>query len=129
MTQHLDNPESCFVCRRRADGLGVMKGNRIGWLCQQCADGGYGTRTIRMPVREFDRYEAGALRRAADGRAGAYLDSLGRTDLADLHPQEWQHVCRLIIEDFGEGIRAEVGEPIPLAAPAPGEEFEASEAP
>lgn len=128
MTQHLDNPESCFVCRRRADGLGVQKGNRIGWLCQQCADGGYGTRTIRMPVREFDRYEAGALRRAAQGRAGAYLDSLGRTDLADLHPQEWQHVCRLIIEDFGEGIRAEVGEPIPPAAPSPGEEFEASEA-
>lgn len=128
MTQHLDNPESCFVCRRRADGLGVMKGNRIGWLCQQCADGGYGTRTIRMPVREFDRYEAGALRRAAEGRAGAYLDSLGRTDLADLHPQEWQHVCRLIIEDFGEGIRAEVGEPIPPAVPSQAEEFEASEA-
>lgn len=81
-----------------------------------------------MPVREFDRYEAGALRRAAEGRAGAYLDSLGRTDLADLHPQEWQHVCRLIIEDFGEGIRAEVGEPIPPAVPSPGEEFEASEA-
>ncbi|MGU3286483.1 hypothetical protein [Methylobacterium mesophilicum] len=131
MTQHLDNPESCFVCRRRADGLGVMKGNRIGWLCQQCADGGFGTRTIRMPVREFDRYEAGAVRRAAEGRAGAYLDSLGRTDLAELHPQEWHHVCRLIIEDFGEGIRAEIGEmPLPVAdVPRQyGEEIEHSEA-
>lgn len=81
-----------------------------------------------MPVREFDRYEAGAVRRAANGRAGAYLDSLGRTDLAELHPQEWHHVCRLIIEDFGEGIRAEIGEPIMPAVPSPGEEIEHSEA-
>ncbi|GJE37825.1 hypothetical protein KHHGKMAE_1887 [Methylobacterium persicinum] len=105
----MDDPECCFVCRRRADGLGVMKGTRVGWLCQQCTDGGHGMRASRMPVREFDRYEQGALRRASQGRAGAYLDSLGRTDLALLHPEEWQHVCRLIVEDFGAGIRAEIG--------------------
>lgn len=82
-----------------------------------------------MPVREFDRYEAGALLRASRGRAGAYLDSLGRTDLADLHPQEWQHVCQLIVEDFGEGIRQEIGYPPIEADPAPADgEIEASEA-
>ena len=133
MTLHLDDPESCFVCRRRADGLGVMKGPRVGWLCQQCADGGYGMRASRMPVREFDRYETGAVRRAAEGRAGAYLDGLGRTDLAELHPEEWQHVCRLIVEDFGAGIRAEIGglpqaEPEAIPAHQDVDEIEHSEA-
>lgn len=109
MTLHLDDLWSCFVCRQRADGLGVMVKSCVGWLCQQCADGGYGMRASHMPVRQFDRYEEGALRRAAEGRAGAYLDMLGRTDLASLHPDEWRHVCRLIVEDFGAGIRAEIG--------------------
>lgn len=133
MTPHLDTPETCFVCRRRADGLGVMKGHRVGWLCQQCADGGYGMRASRMPGRQFDQFEEGALRRASEGRAGAYLDSLGRTDLAQLHPEEWRHVCRLIVEDFGTGIRAEIGgekqaEAEPIAAHQAMEEIEHSEA-
>ncbi|GJE43497.1 hypothetical protein AEGHOMDF_2676 [Methylobacterium soli] len=62
-----------------------------------------------MPVREFDEYERAALVRASQGRAGHYLDCLGRTDLAQLHPEEWQHVCRLVIEDFGDEIKLQVG--------------------
>lgn len=116
MTLHLDNPESCFVCRRRADGLGVERQNRIGWLCQQCADGGYGTRMIRMPVREFDEYEQTALVRASQGRAGEFLDRVGTTDLVELQPEQWQHVCRLVIEDFGDAIRREVGGGLPAPA-------------
>lgn len=120
---HLNNPESCFVCRRRSDGLGVNKGNRVGWMCQLCADDGLGMRMIRMPVRAFDEYEEGALRRASQGRAGQYLDGLGRTDLAQLHPDEWLHVCRLVVEDFGEGIRREAGRGLP--APATPDEIRA----
>ncbi len=103
----LNNPESCFVCRRRADGLGVGGDNAIGWLCQICADQGHGAKALDMPTPEFDRYEIAALAAAGD-RAGAYLDSLTRTDLATLHPEEWTHVCRLIVTGFGDAIRREV---------------------
>ncbi|KAB1068890.1 DUF6511 domain-containing protein [Methylobacterium planeticum] len=108
MTKHLDNAESCFVCRRRADGLGVNQGNRIGWLCQQCADGGYGMKAIRMSARSFDEYEARAVM-AAGERAGAYLDDIGQTDLAKLDPANWAEFCKILIEGFGDAIRREVG--------------------
>lgn len=125
MTRHLDNPESCFVCRRRADGLGLQKGTRIGWLCQQCADGGYGTRCIRMPVRDFDQYETAALGRAGE-RAGAFLDNLGCTDLSKLRPDEWTEFLRKVVRAFGDGIRAEVGGGVDL--PRAISEADASEA-
>ncbi|AWN43145.1 DUF6511 domain-containing protein [Methylobacterium durans] len=108
MTKHLDNSESCFVCRRRADGLGVNQGNRIGWLCQQCADGGYGMKAIRMSARSFDEFEARAIAAAGDA-AGAYLDSVGQTDLAKLHPANWRVFCETLITSFGDAIRREVG--------------------
>ncbi|MFD6443369.1 DUF6511 domain-containing protein, partial [Peribacillus sp. NPDC060186] len=106
--RHLDNPESCFLCRRRADGLGVHKGNHVGWLCQQCADGGYGMKAIAMRARALDEYETRALQSAGQA-AGSYLDQIGQTDLAQLDPANWDVFCRILVEEFGEGIRREVG--------------------
>lgn len=107
MTRRLDNPESCFVCRRRADGLGVGT-TRIGWLCQQCADGGYGAKAYAMPDRQYDEYENRALVAAGD-QAGAYLDSLNETDLGRLRPEEYRVYCRTLIDAYGDAIRREVG--------------------
>jgi len=108
VTFHLDNTESCFLCRRRADGLGVLKGNHVGWLCQQCTDGGYGMKAIAMRARAFDEYETRALQ-AAGNAAGSYLDQIGQTDLAQLDPANWDVFCRILVNEFGEAIRREVG--------------------
>lgn len=108
MTLHLDNSEACFLCRRRADGLGVLKGNHVGWLCQQCNDGGYGMKAITMRARAFDEYEARAMRAAGDA-AGRYLDQIGQTDLAQLDPANWGVFCQIMVDEFGEAIRREVG--------------------
>lgn len=104
----LGNRDVCFVCRRRADGLGVGSERRIGWMCQHCADGGYGMKAYAMTNRQFDEYEGRALV-AAGQMAGAYLDAIGRTDLAALTPKEWTEFCRTMVLGFGDSIRREVG--------------------
>ncbi|KTS10272.1 hypothetical protein SB2_06935 [Methylobacterium radiotolerans] len=105
--KHLNNSESCFVCRRRACGLGVGKDRRIGWTCQICADEGLGLKAYKMDPANFDTYEQAALVLAGNA-AGAYLDRLGRTDLAALHPEEWQEFCRRLVQAFGYAIQDQI---------------------
>ncbi|MET3409490.1 DUF6511 domain-containing protein [Methylobacterium sp. 1030] len=56
---------------------------------------------------DFDVYEQAALVLAGNA-AGAYLDRLGRTDLAALHPGEWQEFCRLLVTGFGHAIQDQI---------------------
>jgi hypothetical protein len=108
MTRRLDNPESCFVCRRRADGIGTggtQEGRRIGWLCRECAD--IGAKAYAMPARAWDEYETRALA-TAGAVAGAYLERIGQTDLARLYPETWAEFLRVALDAFGSAIRREV---------------------
>lgn len=113
MTRPLDNPESCFICRRRAAGVAVMSGSfrsrsqkPAGWLCEQCGVA-LARKAYDMPDKEFDVFEQRAVQ-AAGEKAGAYLDQLGKTDLAQLSEPEWSVFCITMIRGFGEAIRAEV---------------------
>jgi hypothetical protein len=54
---------------------------------------------------------------AAGDRAGAYLDGLGKTDLAELTVDEWRTFVATIINGFGEEMRDRLGA---KAAPARG---------
>lgn len=107
-------PGACFVCRRRDAGLGIGHDPRIGWLCQVCADDGHGKLGYALPSWRFDYFEEQALVSAGEV-AGAYLDGLGRTDLASLHSEEWRHACRLIVDEFGRAMRRLVGRIEPAA--------------
>lgn len=98
---------TCFVCRRQDFGLGIFQHERVGWLCQVCADGGTGVKAGAMPAWQFNRAEHAALGAAGEA-AGAYLDGLGRTDLTQLHPDEWRHMLRLVVDEFGHAIRREI---------------------
>lgn len=35
--------------------------------------------------------------RAGGDRAGAYLDSIGKTDLAQLNPAQWHKFCQILV--------------------------------
>lgn len=107
MPRPLNNPECCFICRRRACGFGVHRSRNAGWLCEPCNTAGYGPKVINMTHKAFDEIEEAALQ-AAGNAAGMYLDGLGKTDLAALSREEWTHFCFILVEGFGSAMRAQV---------------------
>lgn len=107
MTRHLDNPDVCFVCCQAATGLGVEKGRSVGWLCQECADGHYGSRAIAMRASAFDEIQTRAIN-AAGAAGGGYLDRIGETDLAKLDPLNWEQFLQVVFEAYPAAIRAEI---------------------
>ncbi len=57
-----------------------------------------------MPTIELDRYEQRA-RDAAGERAGAFLDAIGKTDLATLTPEEWATFLQQVLVGFEDELR------------------------
>lgn len=56
-------------------------------------------RNIIHRVEEKAMLEAG-------NAAGAYLDTLGRTDLATLAPEEWRGFLETFLNAYGDAVRA-----------------------
>ncbi|TXN33919.1 DUF6511 domain-containing protein [Methylobacterium sp. WL19] len=104
MTRPLDNPGSCFVCRRSASGFGVHRGEQVGWMCLTCRDTRSGVIAMSILTQTFDQYERDALIYAGN-EAGEYLDSLGTTDLSALPPENYQRFLEIVVNSFGEGMR------------------------
>lgn len=105
------DPADCFICRRRAEALGLGPPNHDRWaknprwVCEDCIPQG---REARI-VRNFDPYELRA-RTDAGEKAGAYLDALGKTDLATLTAEEWQKFLTTVIHEFGQSLRTQIAE-------------------
>lgn len=59
---------------------------------------------MAVPTQTFDQYERDALIFAGN-EGGAYLDSLGITDLAALPPENYQRFLEIVVNSFGEGMR------------------------
>lgn len=60
-----------------------------------------------MSDEAFDEFEISAIEAAGD-EAGAYLDDLGKTDLANLTPDEWRHFLRTFLRAFETNVRRRV---------------------
>jgi hypothetical protein len=101
-------PAECFVCKRRATGLGLGNDRTLArpqWLCVECA---MMADQIRN-VKRLDMYEVGALNDA--GReAGEWLDTIGKTDLATLSEIEYREFIKRAILAFGNSIREKIRE-------------------
>jgi hypothetical protein len=100
------NPHICFICRRRAGANGVGSPRRQGWVCNACGIP-LGKRVIHMSDEAFDEFEISAIEEAGN-EAGAYLDDLGKTDLATLTPDEWRHFLRTFLRAFETNVRRRV---------------------
>ena len=68
-----------------------------------------------MHPREWDVQEQMALN-AAGNRGGAYLDRIGKTDLATLDPDQWTAFLREIVEGFGSDLEKRLTRPIGASA-------------
>lgn len=94
----------CFCCRRRDDGLGLVVPGRPNRIIWSCADHIHLAEKARhMPRKELDLFEQQAMGEAGDA-AGAYLDSIGRTDLAALDQVQWVTFCKTMITTFGTAL-------------------------
>lgn len=85
----------CFICRRRAIGIGVGNPGNIGWLCSDCSPK---IGKIAMAER-FDRFEERAAKAVAD-----QLPANNFTFPADELPAfvQW------IVDEFGAQLRADL---------------------
>lgn len=95
----------CGVCGDEHDcGLGYAPDgeNKILWCCRECLDIAphvYGVVPLKASLY-------GVLARDYAGvKAGSYLESLGKTDLAVLAPEEWGHFLDVIIKERSLEIR------------------------
>ena len=107
MTAPIDCIGPCGVCGRQHHNLGYSPNDRAPalWVCEDCIP--YARKVYHMPDTEFSLYEKRALERAGE-IAGAYLDDIGKTDLAALTAEEWAEFWRRGVHGFAENIRAQV---------------------
>ncbi|MGU3417670.1 DUF6511 domain-containing protein [Methylobacterium sp. D54C] len=100
-------PVICGVCRRRANtgfGWAGQQGKPVLWMCDDPACQQVAKVVYAMPTLELDAYEQKA-RDEAGEMAGAYLDSLGKTDLASLTAEEWATFLHQVIVGFEASLR------------------------
>ncbi len=99
----------CFICKRRSSGFAVGHNHKaLGWFCEACGPK-LAKRCFDMKTPIFDRYEEKALETAGE-RGGAYLDTIKKTDLADLTEGQWKTFLERVINGFGEGMRTACAE-------------------
>lgn len=101
------HPASCIVCGRRPEGYGYTPTARhaIAWACTDHLP--EARMAYHMPRTKLDAFEQVALRDAGD-MAGAYLDSIGETDLAKLSEEQWLIFRKTMLEEFGESMRRQI---------------------
>ncbi|SFM89416.1 hypothetical protein SAMN05192571_108114 [Pleomorphomonas diazotrophica] len=94
---------TCGICGRRADGIGHAPDGRMPavWVCNDCGLD-RARRVARM--RDFDVVERKAFALAAQ-RAGQFLDTIGKTDLACLSTEEYEAFLTTFQTHFVEEIR------------------------
>jgi hypothetical protein len=104
-------PAFCAICRRRAGPLGYSKkGQPILWVCRDpdCQEQLH--RLYDMSQPDFDLIELDALEQGGCA-GGAYLESIGKTDLAKLSENEWISFLERVVDGFGCQMRVRLCAP------------------
>lgn len=104
----------CTCCQRHAIGVGISdttynKNEPIRWLCRECADIAMHIRS----VRRLDPFELQALDGGVDA-VGAYLGTIGKTDLAEMDELEARLLVKAAWQGCGDRLRKELREGTPF---------------
>ena len=108
MTRKFDpDPVCCGVCRREATGLAFTprQGKPFLWLCEDATCLKLGKTVFHMTEKQLSAHEGFALHEAGQD-AGAYLESIGKTDLAHMDEAEWHYFLKTVLNSFGDKMRA-----------------------
>jgi len=101
----------CGVCARRDAGMGIGEWKRRSqmlWVCNDPDCLKIAKATQNMKQDEFSRIESLAAGRGG-AEAGAFLEQIGKTDLAQLNHAEWFEFCRRLIASYRKALKAELG--------------------
>lgn len=112
---------TCLICRRRHDNVGYSPHDRapVKWLCWECLDDTHNgvrsklPRIYHMARKQLDDFERRALEDGGNA-GGAYLDEIGKTDLAALSEQEWGEFLGLVLKGYAESMREIVSREVPF---------------
>lgn len=101
---------TCDVCLRRHHNLGYAPTERhpVKWMCKACLKAAEDPILVKkvyhMPRKKLDAFEEQALAKGGD-HAGAYLDEIGKTDLATLDAEEWEEFCARLLVGYANAMR------------------------
>lgn len=100
------DPVCCGVCKRAATGIGYAprQGKPILWLCDDPTCIGLGRTVFHMNPKHMSQFEALSLSDAGEA-AGGYLESIGKTDLAQLEPEEWIAFLKTVLFSYEAKMR------------------------
>jgi hypothetical protein len=95
----LPQPGPCFICKREARAALYYKTLAV---CLTCAPHSLGGELmIKTTETETEALEAGG------AKAGAFLDSIGKTDLAELSEGEWATFLAEVLDGYSDHMRQE----------------------
>lgn len=100
----------CSVCRCVDRGVSVRLGRNSNlWVCSdpECLD--LAVRSSAMRQEEFLGIERQAAQRGGE-EGGGYLEAIGKTDLADLTPEQWDEFVETVIQGYRVGLKKLVDE-------------------
>lgn len=108
---------TCFICRRQHDNIGHAPHDRapVKWVCWECLDGthnGIRSKLPRLYHMRLTDYEGRALEDGGNA-GGEYLDSINKTDLAELDPEEWRSFLGAVLKGYADSMREIVSREVP----------------
>ena len=100
------DPVVCAVCKRAAMGIGYSPraGAPIAWLCEDAECVKLGRVVFHMASKALNHHETVAIAEAGN-EAGAFLDSIGKYDLATLEPDEYLAFLRVVLTSYEKAMR------------------------
>ena len=112
----LDLIGTCSICRRRHANIGYAPHERapVKWECEECLELPIAIikKAYHMPKRRLDDFEEQALSDGGDA-GGAYLDEIGKSDLADLDEFEWKTFLSRVLVGYSDSMRDMVSRETP----------------
>lgn len=98
------SPACCFLCGRRAIGIGFGQASRGDpkWVCEECLTLG----AIITSVKRFDVYEERALAAVIDN-VGPIVEANG-TDLGEWSGDQVEAFAKAIVTGYGTALRDEI---------------------
>ena len=99
------NDALCSCCQRAATGFGYTPNAKkpILWLCDDPACIQIAKDSYTMKQDQFTRLESLAAGKGGE-EGGAFLDGIGKSDLAQLNEGEWFEFCRRIVAGYRKGL-------------------------
>lgn len=100
MTGRINDYNSCVVCGRLPDGLGVGDPKRIGWYCENCGPETARKATDMAGSKTFKKLEQAAIKSVA---------ALCGDGEIRMKPDEFEQFVAWAVENFGVEMRRIIG--------------------